>query len=63
MCVFVSSAQVIVEKVNGAWIPELEKKKNLVPGDLTGIHCHSFSVAITIPSPSVCAVGWMVGEY
>lgn len=28
--------QVIVEKVNGARIPDLDRKKYLVPGDLTG---------------------------
>lgn len=29
-------AQVIVEKVQGARIPDLDRKKYLVPGDLTG---------------------------
>lgn len=28
--------QVIVEKVQGARIPDLDRKKYLVPGDLTG---------------------------
>ena len=31
---------VIVEKASGGDIPDIDKKKYLVPTDLTGEHCH-----------------------
>ena len=34
----VTQKQVIVEKVNGARIADLDRNKYLVPGDLTGVY-------------------------
>ena len=42
---YVYLLQVIVEKVQGARIADLDRKKYLVPGDLTGERCDSVLVS------------------